>query len=204
MYQLVYFDSAGRAEICKLIAHVGKVTFTTKYHTYAEWPEIKQQFLWGMLPVLKRNDDEKFELYQSTAIARHLAKEGNLYPTDLSLASKSEEYVMSMYDSSVEYVRAIYSGEDKKVEEITKYLTGNFVQLLTIFEKILESTQCYLLGNELYWCDLFLLDFILFAEVAGGDISLFTNVVEWKKRVENVESVKSFFDSEHNLRKIKQ
>ncbi|KAL9648097.1 hypothetical protein ABK040_007463 [Willaertia magna] len=201
MYQVLYFNFPGRGEIAKLIAHVGQVPYTTKYFTREEWPEYKPKTTFGKLPILKKEGDESFELHESTAIARHLAKEGNLYPTDLNLSSKSEELVLTIYDSSVAYVRAVFAGEDKKEEAIKKYLEEDFQVLLSILDKLLGKTQKYLLGDDLYWCDLYLLDFLLFATGAGGDISSFTNVVEWKKRVDELERVKAFFESENNLRK---
>ncbi|KAL9645740.1 hypothetical protein ABK040_003472 [Willaertia magna] len=154
MYQIHYFNFPGRGEIAKLIAHVGQVPYTVKNVAREEWPELKQKTTFGKLPLLKKEGDETFELHQSTAIVRHLAKEGNLYPKDLNLSSKSEELVLTVYDSSVSYVRAMFAPQEQKEEAMKKYIQEEFVAMLTILEKILGKTQKYLLGDDLYWCDL--------------------------------------------------
>ncbi|KAL9645774.1 hypothetical protein ABK040_003506 [Willaertia magna] len=202
MYQILYFNLPGRAEIAKLIAHVGNVPYTVKYVEREEWPELKQKLTFGKLPLLKKEGDESFELHQSTAIARHLAKEGNLYPKDLNLSSKSEEIVLTVYDSSVAYVRILFSPQEQKEEAMKKYIKEDFNVMLTSLDKILGKKK-YLLGDEMYWCDLYLLDFLGSALDVGGDISQFINVVEWKKRVDSIEGVKSFYESDNNLRKKK-
>ncbi|KAL9642484.1 hypothetical protein ABK040_011051 [Willaertia magna] len=205
MYEIIYFKFPARAEAIKLIAHVGKVPFTVKNLTQEEWKELKPKTIYGKIPILKRTNDDTFELHQSTAIARHLAKEGNLYPTNNDLSSKSEEIVMTIYDNVESWVRAAFYTE-KKEEALQKYFNEELPFLLNILDKqLLENNKNqYLLGNELNWSDLWALDFVINMEGKGGNIlEKFNNLSAWKKRLLDLQIVKEYYQSENNLRQVK-
>ncbi|KAL9646588.1 hypothetical protein ABK040_016378 [Willaertia magna] len=203
VYEIVYFDAfPGKAEVLKLIAETGSVPYVFKGINKEEWPQHKPNARYGQLPFL--NVNENFTLYQTIAIARFLAQEGGLYPTDKLQAATSEEYVTSLEELLTKFVKAAWlTPEDKKAEELKLFNEGPLKTVFGVFDKVLESKDGYLIENgKLTWADLYFFDWSYLIEQNGGDISPFTNISKLRDNVKSNEKAKAYLESDRSKRKL--
>ncbi len=71
---------------------VGDQKFEDQRIQFAEWPQLKEKFPFGVLPVLeiKNDDGSTFLLSQSLTICRYLAKKFNFLGNTLEDAAEIE------------------------------------------------------------------------------------------------------------------
>jgi len=69
-YKLSYFDASGRAEVARLILSYAHEEFEDHRFSFEEWPKIKPETPFGMVPVLYIDG---IPLCESGAIIRYLA-----------------------------------------------------------------------------------------------------------------------------------
>ena len=122
--EIVYFGMAGRGEVLKLIAEAGQVDYVFTPVKYENWSSLKPSTRYGQLPMLKINQD--VTLYQTISIARYLAQEGGLYPSDRIEASLSEEYVAAVDEIIAGFVTVFFkTPEEKRPEALKSFSEGN-------------------------------------------------------------------------------
>ena len=202
-YVIQYFDSSGRVDVLLLIAEVGSVPYTFDGVTEEDWPSIKPKHRYGQVPCLTIPATNQ-SIYQTTAIARFLAQEGGLYPSDRLQATQTEEYVASVEEAVNKLIDVVYfTAPENKEEALKKFSEGILKTVLQALSVILEKNGGFLLNGELSWADLVLLDFLLMALDAGVDLSPFKTIVEFKERIEKISKVKAYLDSDRNLRNVK-
>jgi glutathione S-transferase len=156
-YQLTYFRIRGRAMhiryLCldnclKLIVHFVDVT--------GDWPKIKRTTTFGQLPVFKDGD---FELVQSNAILRYLARKHGLYGSNDKEASLIDMINDQQEDVRSAYVRMIYNNYDEgKAPFIASLATS-----LPLFEKVLTSNnggQGFFVGSKISFVDYTVFDLL--------------------------------------------
>ena len=181
-----------------LIAEVGSVPYTFDGVTEEDWPSIKPKHRYGQVPCLTIPATNQ-SIYQTTAIARFLAQEGGLYPSD-----RLQEYVASVEEAVNKLIDVVYfTAPENKEEALKKFSEGILKTVLQALSVILEKNGGLLLNGELSWADLVLFDFLLMALDAGVDLSPFKTIVEFKERIEKIPKVKVYLDSDRNLRKLK-
>ncbi|KAL9642417.1 hypothetical protein ABK040_014260 [Willaertia magna] len=200
VYEIVYFNGPGRAEVLKLIAEAGSVPYTFKGITKEDWPQHKPNARYGQLPFLKVN--ENFTLYQTLVIARFLAQEGNLYPTDRLQAAESEEYVTSLEELFIKYYKVYFAPEEKRQEELHSFIEGPLKTVFSVLNEALEKNVGYLIDGKLSWADLFLYDLTAMFEERGVDfISAIPNINKLRENIKNNLALKAYLESDRNLRK---
>ncbi|KAL0487690.1 glutathione S-transferase P [Acrasis kona] len=158
VYTLTYFGMPGRAEIGRLIMEVGGVSYKNEFVVFKEWlTSLKgvKRYPFGQIPALQDGD---FILCQSGAIARHLAKEANLYPENPRAAAISEMF----FEGITEWRNKAYSvwfSPDGK-DAMDNYVTKTVPFYLDIFEKAINEQG--LLGNtdKVSYVDLALWDIL--------------------------------------------
>ncbi|EFC36977.1 predicted protein [Naegleria gruberi] len=133
------------------------------------WKNHKPFTRYGQLPYLKVSDD--FHVYQTLAIARYLAQEGNLYPlNERRDATLTEEVVASLNEVLLEFFRVFYEicNETEKEEELKKFKEGTLQRVFSGLNNLLNGTKCgYFIEGMLTWADLFLLEIVLNLESVG-------------------------------------
>jgi glutathione S-transferase len=92
-YTLNYFNGRGRAEISRLIFAAAGVEFND--NRILDWPSKKTETPLGQVPYLSIDD---FQLPQSLAIARYLARENKLVGKDNLQAAKADAIVDTCVD----------------------------------------------------------------------------------------------------------
>ncbi|KAL9651974.1 hypothetical protein ABK040_000317 [Willaertia magna] len=200
VYEIVYFNAPGRAEILKLIAETGSVPYVFKGINKEEWPQHKPNAKYGQVPFLKVNDN--FTLYQTIAIARFLAQEGGLYPTtDKIQAAESEEYVACVEELLSKLIKVFYAPEDKKEEEKKIFTEGPLKSMFGVLDKVLERNGYLIENGKLTWAELVLFDLSQTIVGMGIDISPFTNFNKLFENVKSNEKAKAYLESDRNLKK---
>lgn len=187
-----------------MIAETGGVPYKfVGVNRETEWPQLKPSTRYSQLPSLKINDN--FTLYQTVAIARFLAKEGGLYPSDPFQALQTEEYINALEEVFNHLLRVLFFTPEDKKEEATKYFTE--VTLKNVFGALnsaLEKNGGYLTGT-LSWADLDFFEIAAFVE-GRGKIDVMTVAPQLPKLRENIlshERAKAFLVSERNFKNKK-
>jgi len=198
-----YFDSTGRADVLKLIAEVGSVPYTFNGIKRENWPSVKPTHRYGQVPALTISAENKADttIYHTVVIARYLAQEGGLYPSDRLQATQSEEYVATVDEAITKFIPVFTAPPEKKEEEVKKFNEGTLKTVLGAFSGIIEKNG-YLCG-ELTWADLVFFDFLSFAPAHGLDLSPYKTILEFKERIGQLEKVKAYNESDRNLRNRK-
>ena len=185
----------------KLVAEVGSIEYKFTGINKQDWPTHKLSTRYGQVPYLKVSDD--FQIYQTIVIARYLAQEGGLYPTDRKQATLTEEIVASLDEVLSGFVKVFYiTPEDKRPEELKSFTEGTLNRIFTALDKLLEKNATNnFIDGQLTWADLFLLDITMTLTSVGVDFSFATHIVKLRETLLENEKVKSFLASDRSLRK---
>ncbi|KAG2387764.1 hypothetical protein C9374_001358 [Naegleria lovaniensis] len=201
VYEIVYFNSQGRADYLKLIAEVANIPYKfVGISGKEEWPAHKPQTRYGQLPYLKIDDQEK--LYQTIAIARYLAQEGGLYPTDRKEALLTEEFVSALEDIFQGFVRVAFrTPEEKKAEETKTFAEGTLKNIFGALNTFLEKNGGYLTG-KLNWADLYFFELAHIVEnsLKIDVVSIAPQLPKLREHVLSNERAKNYWESERNLK----
>jgi len=87
-HEVVYFDSAGRAEAIRILLHAAGIEFKDTRVKRDNWFTFKPMTPLGQLPLLKIDGNE---YCQSRALERYVAKFAGWYPSDPLEALKCDE-----------------------------------------------------------------------------------------------------------------
>jgi glutathione S-transferase len=159
--ELVYFPLRGRANLIRLIlAHSG-IQHTA---TVPDWPAYKPKTPFGQLPVLRQtsNDSNDFELSQSGAIVRYLARDAGLIPTDPQQAAFVESIVDAWADVRDLAIDAFFASESDKKKAVEKAVEATF-QASAFHGKLLAknaSVGSFYVGESATIADLALFDVV--------------------------------------------
>ena len=184
-----------------MIAEAGSIGYTFNGIQREEWPKIKGSCRYGQVPSLKISDS--ITIFQTTCIARYLAQEGNLYPSDHIQATLSEEYVATLDELLTKFFKAtFYAPEETKEAELKTFIEGPLNCVMTAFDAVISQNGGLMCGS-LSWADLYCYDFTRFIVAKQIDLSTYPNVLSLISNVETNEKVKAFVASNRNLRNRK-
>ena len=200
--EIFYFEGPGRAEILKLIAHVVNVDYKFTSIPRDQWPAQKENARYGQLPYLKIND--KWTLYQTIAIARYLAQQGDLYPSNIEEATKSEEYVAALDELLIKFIRVFFvAPEESREQELKTFLEGPVKTILGALEKILEENgDGHLIKGKLTWADFILLDIVCFFQFKNVDVSHLTHILKSKEVIKALPRFQDYVTKDYNFRQF--
>ncbi|RHY01860.1 hypothetical protein DYB36_014267 [Aphanomyces astaci] len=156
--ELVYFDETWRAESIRLLfAYGNKAVQDTRlsFPAYtAAKPTLGLPF--GQVPIL-RTQGKTYA--QSIAIARYVAKEVGLYPTDNLLALEADSVVDAIVEMTNAFVDAVHStkGDEYLKKEILNINDNMFPRILAGLEA--RHIGPYFLGDTMSYADIYWLDF---------------------------------------------
>jgi prostaglandin-H2 D-isomerase / glutathione transferase len=102
-FTVSYFPITARGESIRLAAVIGKIPFTNKAVSLADWPHVKNDIPLKQLPTLEieGEDGSKTTVVQSLAILRYFGKLGGLYPEDPIEALKVDSMIDTVVDMAV-------------------------------------------------------------------------------------------------------
>lgn len=184
----------------KLVAEVANIPYKFTGIASEEWPKHKPHIRYGQLPYLKLNDQEN--LYQTIAIARYLAQEGGLYPTDRKEATQTEEFVSALEDIFQGFIRiAFRTPEEKKEEETKTFEEGTFKNIFRGLNSFLEKNGGYLTG-KLTWADLYLFEIAHLVEnrLKMDPVKAAPQLPKLREHILSNARAKAYLESDRNLK----
>jgi len=124
--------------------------------TSGEWPTLKPKCIFGQLPVLH---DGNFEIAQSNAILRHVARKHALYGKDDVEKTWIDMINDTQEDVRLSYLRLIYQQYDTEKENYIKSLP----EKLALFEKVLgknDGGKGFFVGSKASFLDYNIFDLL--------------------------------------------
>jgi glutathione S-transferase len=110
------------------------IALEEQFVAFDEWPKVKPTTRFGQLPVVF---DDGFEIAQSNAILRTIAKKHGLYGSNDKEASLIDQINDQQEDTRLTYLRMIYQEYDKEKDNYIAKLP----EKLAIFEKLLSQNN---------------------------------------------------------------
>jgi glutathione S-transferase len=132
--ELVYFNVRGRAMAFRYMCLDNGIELKEKFVAFDEWPKVKPTTRFGQLPVVF---DDGFEIAQSNAILRTVAKKHGLYGSNDKEASLVDQLNDQQEDTRLTYLRMIYQEYEKEKDNYIAKLP----EKIAIFEKILSQNN---------------------------------------------------------------
>ncbi|KAK8733564.1 hypothetical protein OTU49_006359 [Cherax quadricarinatus] len=161
-YKLIYFNARGRAELARWIFAYGGIPYTDERIEKADWPDKKKSIPGGKLPVLMVDDKP---LPQSLAIARYLAKQAGLVPTDDLEAAYCDALADTLSDVTGEGYKIMFSSqseEEKKKIYREEFFPNVMAPVLERLNKRLQDREWFI-DDKITWADLMIS--LVFGEV---------------------------------------
>ncbi|XP_036622979.1 glutathione S-transferase-like [Trichosurus vulpecula] len=191
--KLYYFDGRGRMESVRwLLAAAGVEYDEVLLQTAEELQNLIKdgKLLYEQVPMV---EIDGMKMVQTRAILRYIAAKYNLYGKDLKEQLLIDMYVEGMrdlYDMIMLLPLALPEEKEKNLSFIAERATQRF---FPVYEKVLKDGKNYLVGNQLSWADVHLLELILMVEECKSDILLaFPKLQEFKTRVSKLPRIQKF------------
>ncbi|XP_027708686.1 glutathione S-transferase-like isoform X1 [Vombatus ursinus] len=192
--KLYYFDGRGRMESVRWLLAAAGVEFE---EVLLETAEELQNLIKGgklMYEQLPMVEIDGMMMVQTRAILRYIAGKYNLYGKDLKEQVLIDMYVEGMrdlYDIIMLSPLSLPEDKEKNFSFISEKATQRF---FPVYEKALKDHgKNYLVGNQLSWADIHLLELILMVEECKSDaLSAFPKLQEFKARVSKLPRIQKF------------
>jgi glutathione S-transferase len=134
-YKLVYFAVRGRGQAFKYMCADNGIAFEDEVvKDFAEWGKMKPNTLFGQLPILY---DGSFEIPQSNAILRHVARKHDLYGKDETEKTLVDMLNDQQEDTRLAYLKLIYQQYEAEKDNFIKSIP----EKLAVFEKMLGKNH---------------------------------------------------------------
>nr|UYI58596.1 glutathione S-transferase 25 [Grapholita molesta]WDQ36050.1 glutathione S-transferase sigma-2 [Grapholitha molesta] len=168
--KLHYLNLNGIAESIRFILHYGGQKFEDVRYEVSEWPikSVKDSLPYGQLPLYQEGSKT---LNQSLAIARYVASQLKLVPTDPWEQAVLDAVVFNIYDFWTKVVSFIKETDASRKEAIKKEIINETIDFFfSRFEKELKANKGFFNG-KLSWAD-----FILVGIVESANLFLGTEI----------------------------
>lgn len=157
-YKLVYFPVRGRAQAFKYLCTDNDIEFTVETipMDMKVWGEMKPKTMFGQLPIVYDGD---FELAQSNAILRHLARKHGLYGSNEKEMTMIDMINDQQEDTRMSYIKLIYQEYDTGKADYINSLPDK----LTVFEKTLAKNNGgsgFFVGSKISFLDYNMFDLL--------------------------------------------
>ncbi|GBP40660.1 Glutathione S-transferase [Eumeta japonica] len=191
--KLHYFDFNGLAESVRYLLHYGKTKFEDVRYDYNSWPvkEVKEALPFGQLPLYEEGNKK---LNQSLAIARYVAYQVKLLPSDPWEQAVLDAIVFNIYDFWGRVLAYIKEQDQVKKATLKKeILEESVVYFFSRFEQALKDNNGYF-GGKLSWADFILLGIVESANLfLGEQIERdYPQVQALLEKIRNLQGVKQY------------
>ncbi|XP_027708784.1 glutathione S-transferase-like isoform X1 [Vombatus ursinus] len=192
--KLYYFDGRGRMESVRwLLAAAGVEYEEVLFQTAEDFKNLIKsgKLMYDQVPMVEMDG---MSIVQTRAILKYIATKYNLYGKDLKERAIIDMYVEGMRDLNDMIMFFPFSLPEEK-QKILNYILERATQrFFPVYEKALKDHgKNYLVGNQLSWADVQLLEVILMVEELKSDIlSAFPKLQEFKARVSKLPNIQKF------------
>nr|AAA37754.1 glutathione transferase [Mus musculus domesticus]1GUK_A Chain A, GLUTATHIONE S-TRANSFERASE A4-4 [Mus musculus]1GUK_B Chain B, GLUTATHIONE S-TRANSFERASE A4-4 [Mus musculus] len=192
--KLYYFNGRGRMESIRWLLAAAGVEFEEEFLETREQYEKMQKdghLLFGQVPLV---EIDGMMLTQTRAILSYLAAKYNLYGKDLKERVRIDMYADGTQDLMMMIAVAPFKTPKEKEESYDLILSRAKTRYFPVFEKILKDHgEAFLVGNQLSWADIQLLEAILMVEELSAPVlSDFPLLQAFKTRISNIPTIKKF------------
>lgn len=197
VHEVLYFDGAGRAEITRILLHMGGVEFTDTRFKFPEWPDIKPTTPLGSVPVLKIDGKPHV---QSTAMARYASKLAGRYPDDPVEALIVDEILETCNELMSKAPKSKDPEELKKLRQ--EFQATTMKKYASFIEKHIQNnggTLC--VGKQVTMADLAVSATVKgiqsgnWDHIDGNFFDEYAGILATAKAVDGDEKVKSYYAS---------
>jgi len=153
-YKFVYFPVRGRGQAFRYMCEDNGIAFEEEIVQGADWPAKKSSTVLGQLPVVFDGD---FQIGQSNAILRHVARKHGLYGADEKEATTIDMLNDQQEDYRGHYLLMIYKAYETEKDNFIKGLPDK----LAVLEKMLGKNNGgsgYFVGNKPSFVDYTIFD----------------------------------------------
>ncbi|CAH0399246.1 unnamed protein product [Chilo suppressalis] len=192
--KLQYFNINGLGESIRYMLHYGGHKFEDIRYELKDWPiqSVKDSLPYGQLPLYEEGGKT---LNQSLAIARYVASQSQLLPSDLWQQAVLDAVVHNIYDFWNKNKIAEYLRGDAETKAALKKQTfeEHIPFYFSRFEKELKANKGYFAG-KLTWADFILVGLIETANLFYGEHieSNYPTIASLVKTVQNLPKVKEY------------
>jgi glutathione S-transferase len=156
VYKLIYFPVRGRSMHIRYLLLDNGIDFEVELVTGETWPALKPKTLFGQIPMLKDGD---FELVQSNAILRYLARKHGLYGKNNEEAAMIDMINDQQEDMRVAYVRMIYKEYETGKDAYVKALPDALASLEKVLSRNNDGSG-FLVGDSISFVDYSVFDIL--------------------------------------------
>ncbi|XP_072498558.1 glutathione S-transferase-like [Notamacropus eugenii] len=192
--KLHYFDGRGRMESVRwLLAAAGVEYEEVLFKTPEEFENLIKggNLMYQQVPMVEMDG---MYIVQTRAILKYIAAKYDLYGKDLKERALIDMYVEGMRDLNDMIMYFPFSLPEEKQKNFNYIIERATERFFPVYEKALKDHgKNYLIGNQLSWADVQLLEVILMAEeLKSGILSAFPKLQEFKARVSKLPNIQKF------------
>lgn len=192
--KLYYFQGRGKMESIRWLLAAAGVEFEEEFlETREQYEKLLKdgRLLFGQVPLV---EIDGMLLTQTRAILSYLAAKHSLYGKDLKERLRIDMYVDGTQDLMMMIAGAPFKSPQEKEENYALIVTKAKTRYFPAFEKILKDHgEAFLVGNQLSWADIQLLEVILMVEELHAPVlSDFPLLQAFKTRISNIPTIKKF------------
>ena len=157
-FKLIYFEDRGKADLIKLMLHLGKQTYEEIQIKQTEWNYYRSFMPFEQVPVLILNDEHK--IAQMNTICRFLANRFQLSGKTEIESITCDMIVEQLRECGDHALQAMNETDHaKRIQLTNRFLNETLVQTLVGYEKMLsQNSTKYIVGDGLTWADLALVN----------------------------------------------
>ncbi|XP_074166755.1 glutathione S-transferase-like [Sminthopsis crassicaudata] len=192
--KLYYFNGRGRMESVRWLLAAAGVEYEEKlFKTAEEFENLVKggKLMYQQVPMVEMDG---MSIVQTRAILKYIAAKYDLYGKDLKERAFIDMYVEGMRDLNDMIMFFPFSLPEEKQKNLSYILERATERFLPVYEKALKDHgKNYLVGNQLSWADIQLLEIILMVEEIKSDVlSAFPKLQEFKARISKLPRIQKF------------
>ncbi|CAH2248668.1 glutathione S-transferase 3 [Pelobates cultripes] len=189
---LHYFNGRGRMEPIRWLLAAAGVEFEEKFvDTREQYEKLLEDgsLLFQQLPMVEMDG---MKISQTKAILQYIASKYNMYGKNLKERVVIDMYVDGAFDLMALILSHFFMPESEKGKQLELAKKRAVNRYFPVFEKALKD-QDFLVGNQLSWADVVLLETILMMEEVHDDIvPIFPRLQDFKERTSEISTIKKF------------
>ncbi|XP_036622978.1 glutathione S-transferase-like [Trichosurus vulpecula] len=192
--KLYYFDGRGRMESVRwLLAAAGVEYEEVLFKTAEDFANFVKggKLMYQQVPMVEMDG---MYIVETRAILKYIAAKYNLYGKDPKERAFIDMYVEGMRDLNDMIMFFMFSLREEKQKNLNYILERATERFFPVYEKALKDHgKNYLVGNQLSWADVQLIEVILMVEeLKSGILSAFPKLQEFKARISKLPNIQKF------------